>query len=98
MSWARFRVGFSDLTLDPNCSLGLQAVLIEHDEVAITDLSAVVTSNGQKGENLIKDYDEVSRSWVAVQRQHVFAWQADNCFPHCQGRPLLQTCCQNSRC
>ena len=37
----------------------LQAVLIEHDEVSITDLSAVVTSNGHKGDNLIKDYDEV---------------------------------------
>ncbi len=36
-----------------------QAVLIEHDEVVLSDLSAVVVSGGRKGENLIKDYDQV---------------------------------------
>lgn len=44
----------------------LQAVLIEHDEVFITDLSAVVTSDGHKGDNLIKDYDEVITHLSAV--------------------------------
>jgi len=36
-----------------------QAVLIEHDEVVLSELSAVVVSGGRKGENLIKDYDQV---------------------------------------
>ena len=40
--------------------------MIEHDEISITDLSAVVTSNGQKGENLIKDYDEVCMDLLPV--------------------------------
>ena len=38
----------------------MQAVLIEHDEIVLSDLSAVVVSEGQKGENLIKDYDQVT--------------------------------------
>ncbi len=37
----------------------VQAVLIEHDKVVLSDLSAVVVSGGHKGENLIKDYDQV---------------------------------------
>jgi len=37
-----------------------QAVLIEHDEVVLSDLSAVVVSGGRKGDNLIKDYDQVT--------------------------------------
>ena len=37
----------------------VQAVLIEHDEVVLSDLSAVVVSGGRKGENLIKEYDQV---------------------------------------
>jgi len=37
-----------------------QAVLIEHDEVVLSDLSAVVVSGGRKGDNLIKDYDPVT--------------------------------------
>ena len=44
----------------------MQAVLIEHDEIALSDLSAVVVSEGRKGDNIIKDYDQV---WHACIRQ-----------------------------
>lgn len=47
------------MSTSENSSACLQAVLIENDEVSITDLSAIVTSNGQRGDNLIKDYDKV---------------------------------------
>lgn len=38
---------------------GVQAVLIEHDQLALSELSAVVVSGGRRGDNLIKDYDQV---------------------------------------
>ena len=56
----------------------MQAVLIEHDQLALSELSAVVVSGGHRGENLIKDYDQVhtqlstfhltcnTQGWVAV--------------------------------
>ena len=37
----------------------MQAVLIEHDQLALSELSAVVLSGGRRGDNLIKDYDQV---------------------------------------
>lgn len=37
----------------------MQAVLIEHDQVALSELSAMVVSGGHRGDNLIKDYDQV---------------------------------------
>ena len=39
---------------------GMQAVLIEHDQLALSELSAVVVSGGRRGDNLIKDYDQVA--------------------------------------
>ena len=38
----------------------MQAVLIEHDQLALSELSAVVVSGGRRGDNLIKDYDQVT--------------------------------------
>lgn len=38
----------------------MQAVLIEHDQLALSELSAVVVSGGRRGDNLIKDYDQVN--------------------------------------
>lgn len=45
--------------MDSQSPFYLQAVLIEHDQLALSELSAVVLSGGRKGDNLIKDYDQV---------------------------------------
>lgn len=48
--------------MDSQSPFYLQAVLIEHDQLALSELSAVVLSGGRKGDNLIKDYDQVYTS------------------------------------
>ena len=44
----------------------MQAVLIEHDQLALSELSAVVVSGGRRGDNLIKDYDQVHTQLLAL--------------------------------
>ena len=60
----------------PNLIVVVQAVLIEHDEIVLSDLSAVVVSEGRKGDNIIKDYDQVRRVCIGLLL-HVSADHAD---------------------
>ena len=57
----------------------MQAVLIEHDEIVLSDLSAVVVSEGRKGDNFIKDYDQVWHACIG-QVLHVLAEYANKSF------------------
>ena len=44
----------------------MQAVLLEHDTLSLTELAAVIISDGKKGHNLIREYDQGMR--VTLQR------------------------------
>lgn len=51
--------------MDSQSLFDMQAVLIEHDQLALSELSAVVLSGGRRGDNLIKDYDQV-QTWLLI--------------------------------
>ena len=43
-------------------------MLIEHDYLTLSELSAILISDGRKGDNLIKDYDQVSKACAFLTR------------------------------